>query len=142
MSHSLHRGGTITAVSPSALQPPVVDERFLAEVVRRLLGAGRPLKIVLFGSHARGDARPDSDLDLLLIEPAPPSARSRHRATRYYMALSGLHPRKDIIVYTPQEIAEWSAVPMAFTTTALREGRVLYDSQRAGRPGEGLVRQG
>jgi len=69
-------------VTPSALQPPVVDERFLAEVVRRLPGARRPLKIVLFGSHARGDARPDSDLDLLIIEPAPPSARSRHRATR------------------------------------------------------------
>ena len=132
-------------MSPSALQPPVVDERFLAEVVRRLLGAGRPLKIVLFGSHARGDARPDSDLDLLIIEPAPaphaPAPPAR-RATRYYMALSGLHPRKDIIVYTPEEIAQWSAVPMAFTTTALREGRVLYDSQRAGRPGERLVRQG
>lgn len=130
---------------PPAMVAPVVDDRFLAEVVRRLLSAGEPLKIVLFGSHARGEGRADSDLDLLIIErPSegipPPSPALR--ATPYYMALGGLHPSKDIVVYTPPEIAQWAEVPMAFTTTALREGRVLYDAERVRRPGERLVRQG
>lgn len=124
---------------------PVVDDRFLAEVVRRPLSAGEPSKIVLFGSHARGEGRADSDLDLLIIErPServpPPSPALR--ATPYYMALGGLDINIDLLVYTPAEIESWSAVPMAFTTTALREGRVLYDAQGTRRSGEGLVRQG
>ena len=47
--------------------PPVTDQ-LLEEVVRRILTIGSPSKIVLFGSHAKGTARPDSDLDLLIIE--------------------------------------------------------------------------
>ena len=46
----------------------VVDEAVLAEVVRRLVEAVDPDKIILFGSRARGDYRPDSDLDLLVIK--------------------------------------------------------------------------
>ena len=130
---------------PAAITPVHVDEPFLAEVVRRLLSAGNPLKIVLFGSHARGNARPDSDLDLLIIEPpsaAHPPPSPALRATPYHMALSGLNIDIDVLVYTPAEIEQWSDVPMAFTTTAIREGRVLYDAQGTRRPGVGLVRQG
>lgn len=47
--------------------PPVTDQ-LLVEVVRRILTIGFPLKILLFGSHAKGTAHPDSDLDLLIIE--------------------------------------------------------------------------
>ena len=49
------------------------------------------------------------------------------RSPRYYKALMGVFPAKDITVWTPAEIQEWSAVPNAFITTALREGRVLYE---------------
>ncbi len=97
----------------------------LREMVRRLLAVGSPQKIILFGSRARGDARPDSDYDLLLIEP---SDLPRHRrAARYRRALIGLAPGKDILVWTPQEVAEWSEVPNAFITCALKEGIVLYE---------------
>ena len=48
------------------------------------------------------------------------------RSPRYYHALTGLFPAKDILVYTPEEVKEWSEVPNAFVTTALREGKVLY----------------
>jgi uncharacterized protein len=104
---------------------PSVTEDLLREVVRRILSAGSPAKIVLFGSWARGQARPDSDLDLLIIEA---SDLPRHRrARRHRMALLGLFPAKDIVVWTPDEVAQWQYVPNAFITTILAEGRVLYE---------------
>jgi predicted nucleotidyltransferase len=102
----------------------IPEEQLLDEVVRRIRSVGNPQRIVLFGSRARGDAPPESDVDLLLIEE---SALSRHRRPIPYLrALLGLFPAKDIVVYTPSEVAEWADVPNAFVTTALREGRILY----------------
>jgi predicted nucleotidyltransferase len=103
---------------------PRVTEQLLDEVVRRVLGVGSPYKIVLFGSRARGDARPDSDLDLLILEDS--ELPRYERSPRYYHVLTGLFPAKDIVVYTPEEVKEWSDVPNAFVTAALREGKVLY----------------
>ena len=71
--------------------PPVTDE-LLQEGVRRILSAGSPLKIILFGSRARGTARPDSDLDLLIIEES--DLPRYKRAVRYLRALVGLFPEK------------------------------------------------
>ena len=103
--------------------PPVTAET-LEEVVRRILAAGSPLRIVLFGSRARGEAKPGSDLDLLIVEE---STLPRYkRAARYLRALVGVFPAKDVVVWTPQEIEAWSRVPNAFVTTALREGKTLY----------------
>jgi predicted nucleotidyltransferase len=103
---------------------PGVTEQLLDEVVRRVLQVGSPHKIVLFGSRARGDARPDSDLDLLILEDS--ELPRYERSPRYYHVLTGLFPAKDIVVYTPEEVKEWSDVPNAFVTAALREGKVLY----------------
>ncbi|HUY15752.1 MAG TPA: nucleotidyltransferase domain-containing protein [Terriglobia bacterium] len=103
--------------------PPVTAE-ILEEAVRRILAAGSPLKIVLFGSRARGEAGPGSDLDLLIVEE---SHLPRYkRAARYLRALVGVFPAKDVVVWTPEEIEAWSRVPNAFVTTALREGKTLY----------------
>jgi predicted nucleotidyltransferase len=106
---------------------PVITEDLLQEVVRRILSVGSPEKIVLFGSRARGEARPDSDLDLLIIEES--DLPRYKRSTCYRMALMGLFPEKDIVVWTPSEVKEWAQVPNAFITMTLAEGKVLYERQ-------------
>jgi len=102
-----------------------ISEPLLQTIVQRLLAAGQPQKIILFGSKARGEAGRDSDYDLLVIEN---SNQPRYRrAIPYRRALKDLGISKDIVVWTPGEIAEWQNVSIAFITTALREGAVLYE---------------
>ena len=113
----------------SALHAPLkqqVDDSLLDEIVRRIVEAAHPKKVILFGSRARGQARPDSDLDLLVIAE---SAQPRHRRSApLYGVLSDILLPMDIIVYSPEEVKEWSEVPQAFVTTANREGKILYEN--------------
>ncbi|RRR69707.1 MAG: nucleotidyltransferase domain-containing protein [Candidatus Viridilinea halotolerans] len=104
---------------------PAVTDELLTDLVARIRSVGNPLKIVLFGSRARGDARPDSDLDILIIEES--DAPRYRRAPTYLHALVGIFPAKDIVVWTPAEVQQWANVPHAFITTAIREGKVLYE---------------
>lgn len=104
-----------------------IDERLWEVIVSRILSVLQPEKIILFGSRAQETARPHSDIDLLII------ARSEQpryrRAAPLYGILSDILAPMDILVYTPQEVEEWSGVPQAFVTTAVREGTVLYEKQ-------------
>ena len=105
----------------------IVTEDVIREMVRRLVQAIDPDRIILFGSWARGDAGPESDVDLLVIKPSqePPHRRS----IAAYRALTGLGIPKDIIWRTPDEIEDWLGVSNYVTTRALAEGRVLYEKQ-------------
>jgi predicted nucleotidyltransferase len=104
-----------------------VDHDLLDEIVRRLVEAIDPDRIILFGSRARGDARPDSDVDLLIIkDTAEPVYR---RAIPAYRALSGMGIPKDIIWRTPAEVEDWSQTPTYITTRALKEGKILYEKR-------------
>jgi len=105
---------------------PNVDESLLAELVARMVAVGKPRKIILFGSRARGDAGPNSDIDLLIIEE---SRIPRYkRSAKYRKAVVGMFPSKDIVVWTPEEVEEWHTVSNAFISRVLREGRVLYEA--------------
>jgi predicted nucleotidyltransferase len=104
-----------------------VDDDILRTIVQRLVDAVHPDRIVLFGSRARGEARPDSDYDVLVVGPS--RERLLDRISRLYDAVGAVGAGKDLIWYTQEEVEDWSNVKAAFTTTALREGRVLY--QRA-----------
>ena len=102
-------------------------DRVLDEIVDRISRTEHPERIILFGSRARGTARPDSDFDLLIIkESLEPRYR---RSAPLYTRLADLPVEVEIMVYTPEEVSDWSCVPEAFVTTAIREGKVLYERQ-------------
>jgi predicted nucleotidyltransferase len=104
------------------------SQTVLREIVRRICREVRPQKIVLFGSRARGTARPDSDYDILIIQDTrlPWDRRCREVSG----AMTDIPAEVEIVVYTPREVREWSTASRAFVTTALREGRVLYEDKR------------
>ena len=79
---------------------------------------------MLFGSRARGDARPDSDVDLLVVLDAVESKHDAAVAMR--VALADMPLAKDIVVTTPQEIARRGDLVGTVLRPALREGRQLY----------------
>ncbi len=99
----------------------------LGEIMKRIRAEVDPDRIILFGSRARGEARQDSDFDLLVIKESD-EPRYR-RAAPLYTLLADLPVEVELMVYTPAEVREWSNVPQAFVTTALREGKVLYERQ-------------
>jgi len=104
-----------------------MNQDLMADIVRRIVETAQPERIILFGSRARGDARPDSDFDVLVIKQSD-EPRYRRDAP-LYVALAGLDAPVDVMVYTPEEVREWSGVPLAFITTAIREGRVVYERE-------------
>jgi predicted nucleotidyltransferase len=103
-----------------------VDDPKLAEIVRRLVEAYEPLRIyLLFGSHARGDAGPDSDYDLLLVVPddAPPARTSSRLA---YEVLWGTGAAADVLVWTRSRFESRLHLPATLPATVVREGRLLH----------------
>ena len=104
------------AVTPEKIQ----------EAVRRLAQAACPKKIILFGSRARGDARDDSDLDLLVIEPEVKDRVAE--MVRLGRVLRGLILPVELVVIDEQRFQEWSEMPGTVYYEAKREGEVLYES--------------
>lgn len=102
-----------------------IDDTIRDVIIRRIVSAIQPEKIILFGSRATGAAGPDSDIDLLVI--AHSDEPRYRRAAPIYGILSDILAPMDILVYSPQEVKEWSGVAQAFVTTAVRQGVVLYE---------------
>ncbi len=93
-------------------------------MVRRIVDQFDPVRIILFGSHARGDAGPDSDVDLLVVMSVQGS--KREAAVRIGVALHDIRLPKDIIVTTPEDFEWRKEVVGTIERPAAREGRVLY----------------
>jgi predicted nucleotidyltransferase len=97
----------------------------IATMTDRIARDFDPLRIILFGSHARGDAQPDSDIDLLVVLAEAPN--KRQAAIQIRRSLRDLPVSKDIVVTTPDEIARRGDLIGPVLRPALREGKVLYE---------------
>lgn len=94
------------------------------EMVRRIVKQFDPERIILFGSHARGDAGPDSDVDLLVVIPV--SGSKREKAIEIGVALHNIPVPIDIIITRPEEFAWRKEIVGTIERPAVREGKVLY----------------
>jgi predicted nucleotidyltransferase len=96
----------------------------IEEIVRRVTIAVHPLRVILFGSAARGEMGPESDVDLLIV--VPDGTRRRDASRKAYRALSGLGVAKDVIVVTESDVKEFGENPSLVIKPALEEGREVY----------------
>ena len=103
-----------------------VDETLLNEVVRRVLSVASPDRIILFGSAATGRMTRDSDLDLLVVEPAPSNTRARSVLIR--RALGDVRYPVDVIVMSRERFEATKNIIGGIAYPANKYGRVLYEA--------------
>jgi predicted nucleotidyltransferase len=96
----------------------------LNEVLECIVPAIHPLRIILFGSAARGEMGPDSDIDLLVI--IPDGGHRLHTMEELHRLFMGLSFPVDVVVATPSDLQRRRNSPGFIYATALREGRELY----------------
>ena len=96
----------------------------LEALVRGIVEVAKPERIILFGSGARGDMGPDSDLDVLVVKSGV--EHRRRLAQEIYMNLSGVGMGVDVIVLTPEDIEAQRGSVGSIVGPALEEGRVIY----------------
>jgi predicted nucleotidyltransferase len=99
------------------------------EITRRILSVSKPQKIILFGSYARGDFGPDSDLDLLVVLDYIESPRAE--SNRLRRVLRGLLAPVDILVATSEQIERNRRTVGLIYRPALEEGKVIYERPAA-----------
>ena len=97
----------------------------IREMVQRIVDGFDPEKVILFGSHDRGEANADSDVDLLVIKQVAGSKRKER--VKIGVALQGMGVAKDIVVATPEEVDRFGHLVGTVLYPALREGKVLYE---------------
>jgi predicted nucleotidyltransferase len=98
-------------------------------LVEAIVQAAHPLRVILFGSRARGAAGPDSDTDLLIVQAETDAVhRSRWRELqRIRAATRGVPVAKDLLLYRPAEFDYWRQSLNHVLGRAVREGIVLYE---------------
>ena len=101
-----------------------VKEKVLNKIIQRVVEVARPEKIIIFGSAARGEMGPNSDIDLLVIK------RGKFNRSRLmgdiYMNLHGVGQAVDVIVVTPEEVQRYRNTHCLGIAPAVREDKEVY----------------
>jgi predicted nucleotidyltransferase len=102
----------------------ILSERTLGEMIRRVVEVAHPKRLILFGSAARGNMGPHSDVDLLVVVEQP--THRRRLAQAIYRNLVGVGFAADIVVVTTQDLERYKEHPYTVIRPALEEGKVIY----------------
>ena len=104
-------------------QKKTLAQETLHEIIRRIVEVAQPEKIILFGSAAREEMGPNSDIDLLVIK----SGANRLELTgQIYRHMHGVGEAVDVVVVTPEDIERYRDSHALVIAPALREGKVVY----------------
>ena len=103
----------------------MLDRQTLDDIIRRVVETAQPEKIILFGSAARGDMGPNSDVDLLIIKEG---ADALNLMSQIYRKLHGVGAAVDAIVVSPEDVERFKDSHALIIKPALREGRVVYEA--------------
>jgi predicted nucleotidyltransferase len=99
-------------------------KKYIQQMVNRIAKQFQPDKIILFGSHARGRAERDSDVDLLVVMPV--SGSRREKAIEIAVTLHDIPLAKDVIVVRPEDFEWRSKIVGTIEQPAAKEGKLLY----------------
>ena len=102
-----------------------LNNETLNEIVQRVVEVAQPEKIILFGSAARGEMGPNSDVDLLVVKDAEDG---RGLAARIHRNLRGVRIAVDAIVVAPAHVERYKDCHALVIKPALREGTVVYEA--------------
>ena len=114
---------------PNVNERQYIPMRAIRAVVKQIAVKFQPEKIILFGSYAYGQPRPESDVDLLVIIDTP--LRNREQAAQIARAID-YHFGLDLLVRSPQQLAERLALGDFFLQEVTEKGKVLYARSDAG----------
>lgn len=104
----------------------MIDEQILQQVVKRIVAAAQPSRVILFGSYGRGDADAGSDLDLMVIKPEVSDPYTE--MIRLHEVVGSIGRGVDVLVYSEVEYQRRSQVPGTVLYWARKEGKALYEA--------------
>lgn len=102
----------------------MISEETIKKAIQLLVEAADPVRIYLFGSYARGDARETSDLDFLVIETELKGRRKE--MVRLHDAIRPMRIPVDILVASESSFNEWADVGGTVYHKAKTQGRLCY----------------
>jgi len=103
-------------------------KKYIEDLREQIVRAVNPQQIILFGSYAYGTPNENSDVDLLVVMPFKGSPLRQAFKLRMQMVV----PRAvDLLVRTPEQLAERLAMGDSFVRELLERGQVLYESHHA-----------
>ena len=100
------------------------DPEVIEQLIRRIVELVQPLRIILFGSAARGEMGPDSDIDVLVV--MPDGVHRRRTAQLLYRQIRGLGVPFDILVATPNDLEMHKDNIGMIYQSILQEGKEVY----------------